>query len=395
MNSNIAPYAVLVIGAGPAGIVSAYHLHKQNISYVVYDRAKTIGSTWHSLYPSLRLNTTRFYSHLPELKFPWRDGFYPTGKQYFTHLQTFVQKHHLNIRLGVDVIRVSAENGLWRVETSQGIEYFQAVVSATGIFNNPSMPKIDGMETFEGCILHAKDFVDPYQVTNQRVLVVGNGPSGVDIAVASSHTAKQVAIAIRNGIMMKPRYPRGLPGHAWMMLADILPKAWCKALMSWVSKAGYGDTSALGLKPPTDKGSITSYQGRDLIDAVRAKKVQPVSAPIRFCGRHVELADGTTFEADTIIMATGYEPVLHKYLDIPMQFSEVYFEATPQCEWVLGGNGQRGFPLLDRSTHPNGREILGHKGIYVVGVWYKGKGAMYNINQEARIMAEQVKAYLA
>jgi putative flavoprotein involved in K+ transport len=274
---------VLIIGAGPAGIASAYALQQAGIAYVVFDRAETIASTWNSLYPSLRLNTTRFFSHLPAMRFPWRYGIFPNGRQYHSYLLRFVAKHKLNIRLGISVQRVSPEGNGWRVETSQGVHHFRAVICATGIFGSPVMPKIAGMEVFGGRILHAHDFHHPNQVTGEHVLVVGNGPSGVDIAVACANTAQSVAIAIRSGVTFKRRYPYGLPQHAWMMLGALLPKAWCQKLLLWVGKADFGDVSHLGLPTPQGRGSITAYQGRELIDAVERKRVKPVNAPVKFC----------------------------------------------------------------------------------------------------------------
>lgn len=383
---------VLVIGAGPAGIASAYALQQAGISYVVYDRATTIASTWNALYPSLRLNTTRFFSHMPGMRFPWRDGIFPTGRQYHNYLLRYVAQHRFNIRLGISVQRVVRDGDQWRVESSVGVEYFRAVVCATGIYGRPIMPTIEGMHTFSGRFLHAHDFKHPNQVTGEHVLVVGNGPSGIDIAIASSRTAHRVDIGIRTGVTMRRRYPLGLPMHLWMMIGARLPLAWCKKLLTRLGRLNFGDTTRDGLPPPP-KGStvITAYHGRELLDAVRARQVHPVAAPVRFEGAMVTLADGTCITPDTVIMATSYAPVLHEYLEVPMQFSTVFFEPGTPCAWEIGPNGQRDFPLLDRSVVPNGRQVVGQPGLYVVGVWYKGRGAMYNFNVEARIMAQQVK----
>lgn len=386
---------VLVIGAGPAGIASAYFLERAGISYRVVDRAAEIGSTWNSLYPSLRLNTTRFYSHLPGMRFPLHYGLFPSGRQYHDYLRRFVERHHFHIHLNTDVWRVLPEDGLWRVEASDGVWLYPAVISATGIFGSPVLPRIEGMDAFAGELIHAHDFRHPDQVAGKRVLVVGSGPSGVDISVAAAEVTASVHLAIRSGISLYRRYPYGLPTHAWLMLSLLLPKKWCNKLMRLVSKVEYPDQEKYGLKKPAPgEGGITAYQGPELLNAVKAGKVQPVTAPVRFYGRCVELADGSSREYDMVIMATGYQPVLHEYLEIPMQYDESFWTPPGPCEWEIGPNGQRGFPLLDRTQHPNGRQVVGHPGLYVVGVYYKGKGAMYNINLEARIAAEQIKAYL-
>src|SRR5688500_11073336 len=111
---------VLIIGAGPAGISCAYMLQNAGISYRVVDKATVIASTWADLYPSLRLNTTRFFSHLPDKKFPLRYGMFPSGKQYHRYLVDYCQENNLNIHLGVTVYRVVPDQNGWCVETSEG-----------------------------------------------------------------------------------------------------------------------------------------------------------------------------------------------------------------------------------------------------------------------------------
>jgi cation diffusion facilitator CzcD-associated flavoprotein CzcO len=277
-----------------------------------------------------------------------------------------------------------------------GVYLYKTVISATGIFGSPVMPEIPGMTDFQGEVYHAHEFKDPQQVKNQRVLVVGSGPSGVDIAVAAAEVAASVKIAIRSGITLKRRYPFGLPSHFWMMLGLMLPEKWCNRLMKWVGKQGYPDQEKYGLKKPAPgEGGITAYQGPELLNAVKAGKVTPVPAPVQFDAGGATLADGTYQALDTVIMATGYVPVLHQYLNIEMQYNDHFWEAPAPCEWEIGPNGQRGFPLLDRNQHPNGRQVLGHPGLFIVGVYYKGKGAMHNMNIEAAIAAQQIQAYLA
>jgi hypothetical protein len=77
-----------------------------------------------------------------------------------------------------------------------------------------------------------------------------------------------------------------------------------------------------------------------------------------------------------------------------MQYSTEEWKPSSACDWMIGSNGQRGWPMRDTSQHPNGRQVLGYAGLYLVGVFYKGKGAMYNFNVEANIAAEQIQTYL-
>lgn len=393
---TLAPEDVLIIGAGPAGIASAYALEQAGISYKVIDRAHEIGHTWNSLYPSLKLNTSRYYSHMPEKPFPDSYGMFASGQQYHDYLLEFVTEHDFNIELGIAVQRVVPEGGLWRVETSAGIWHYRSVISATGIYDNPQMPDIAGMDDFAGELYHAHDFNDPAQVADKRVLVIGNGPSGIDISVASGAVAASTHIAIRSGVKLSRRYPLGLAKHTWLLLGEHLPKAWCRRLLKFAGQFDYGDTAQYGLAAPAPgSGGMTGYQGPELLDAVTSGAVTPMVGPERLTKTGVIFADGQQQDYDVIITATGYMPVLHRYLDIEMQYNDAAWQPQSACDWEIGPNGQRGWPLRDTSTHPNGRQVAGHPGLYLVGVFYKGKGAMFNMNVEAQIAAEQIQAYLA
>lgn len=388
---------VLVIGAGPAGINAAYALRQAGLEYRVIDRAAALASTWSSLYPSLRLNTSRFFSHFPERRFPLHYGLFPSAQQYHSYLVKWADDQDLQIDFGLDVYRVAPRaDGLWQVETSAGIESYRAVIPATGVFNNPQMPAIEGMESFTGDMMHSRDFRHPNQVKGKRVMVVGNGPSGTDISIAAAPVAADgfAYLAIRTGVDLRPRYPYGLPRHAWMLLGSYLPDKICQWIQRQTEALKYnmGDFSIW--EAPPNSGSAVAYRGPELLNALRAGQVKAMPPPIRFDTKGAELADGSYLELDAVIMATGFLPVLHQYLDIAMRFSREMAYPAAGCDWDIGPNGVRGWPLRDVSQHPNGRQVLGYEGLYLVGVFYKGRGAFYNMTVEAAIAAEQITAQL-
>lgn len=389
---------VLIIGAGPAGINAAYALEQAGIEYRIIERTQQLAPTWNSLYPSLRLNTSRFFSELPGRRFPLRWGIHPTAKQYYRYLTDWAAEQQFAIEYGIEVHRVApCEDGSWQVETSTGAERYRAVIPATGVFDNPQLPDIDGMDSFAGDIMHSRDFRHPDQIRGKRTLVVGTGPSGADIAVAAGQVAADgfTWLAIRSGVDLRPRYPYGLPRHAWMMLGEALPERYCVWLQRQTGKIEYNMGDFGVWQSPPNTGSGVGYRGPELLNALREGQVRPVQQPIRFDTKGVTLADGKYIELDAVIMATGYFPVLHKYMDIEMQYSKAMYYPETGCDWDIGPNGIRGWPLRDVSEHPNGRQVLGHPGLYLVGVFYKGRGAFYNMTVEARIAAEQITQYLA
>lgn len=372
---------VIVIGAGPAGIASAYYLEQAGISYRVVDAASEIATTWNSLYPSLRLNTSRFFSHMPGRRFPLSFGLFPTGKQYHRYLLEYVRQHDFNIDLGVTVHRVYPEGRGWRVESSEGSEWYPAVISATGRFGAPIMPTFPGMEAFKGEIIHAKDYLSPESCRGKRVMVVGNGPSGVDIATElGEYAALPVLLSQRTGVVLRPRYPLGLPKHLWMIIGEFLPESIGKRLVSAVNGLRFRDLDRIGIRVPTNEAESSAAggtRGKELINAVKAGKVQCVAGPACFMPDYIELADGVMVGADVVIMATGYRPVLYDYLDISCDADD------------------QGWPCrLDDLDEGGKRQVAGYPGLYLVGVFYKGKGAMYNFNTEAEQAVCEIQAHL-
>lgn len=377
---------VLVIGAGPAGIACAYFLQQAGIDYEVIDRADVIAATWAAQYPSLRLNTTRFFSHMPGMKFPLHYGLFPTARQYHHYLTQFVARHRLKITLKVAVQRVSREGIGWRVETSRGTDWYPAVVVASGRFSNPYTPPIHGLADFSGQVLHSHEYKGPQPFTGQRVMIIGNGPSGVDLAVELPQAARHpVYLAMRTGIVLRPRYPYGLPKHLWMMLAEVLPAPLGPWLEQKALSAKYEHLEKVGIKVPRpgQESGAAGTRGPELIRAVRAKQVQPVDAPVGFAGQTVTLADGTSRDIDTLILATGFAPALD-FLDVDYATDR---EGLPLRDEVPFA--------VDRTYKPHtGYQVKGQPGLYITGIFYQGKGAMFNFNLEGEIVTRQIADYL-
>ena len=375
---------VLVIGAGPAGLASAAFLEQAGISYRVIDRADVIASTWSNLYPSLRLNTTRFYSHLPGQRFPVKYGLFPTGREFHAYLERYSKSHDFNIHLGVTVDRACPEENGWCVITSEGSAWYRAVISATGRFCKPCTPTFPGTDEFQGQILHACDYVGPEPFTGKRVMVVGNGPSGVDIAAELGRVAAQpVLLSQRTGVVLRPRYPWGLPKHIWMMIADVLPDAVGKPLMDKIESLKFENLDEIGLKVPRteeESSAAGGTRGHELIKAVKAGRVKSVDGPNHFEADSVVLTDGSRHVVDAVVMATGYQPALFNYVDLEVECN--------RDGWPMRVDEQPGDVTSGK------REVAGYLGLYLVGTYYQGKGALYNMGVEAQQAVEEIRARL-
>jgi cation diffusion facilitator CzcD-associated flavoprotein CzcO len=267
------------------------------------------------------------------------------------------------------------------VETSEGTAWYPCVIIATGKFGNPIIPYIEGQETFEGRLMHSQAFRDPEAHRGERVLIAGNGPSGVDIAVAlAGVAARPVLLSIRSDLLIARRYPYGLPDGYWRVLLRWLPERISKPLNQHISWHPHRDVGVLGVKRGRNRvereGTSAPVRGRELIDAVKRGEVRTVAGLSRLYGRCAILNDTSQHEVDTVILATGYRPVLN-YLDIPFE------------------TDRDGWPLRDTSENPEGMEVAGYPGLYLVGRFYQGNGPIYNMQVEARMAVAQIQRRLA
>lgn len=173
---------VAVIGAGPAGVAAALALKDAGIRPTVFDRADSVASSWRGRYDRLRLNTCRPFSHLPDRRFPKGTPMFPSREQLIEHVERHAAEDGIEMRLGTSVEAISRSDGGWAMQTSAGEIHAPQVVVATGHQNEPTIPQWEGSEDFRGRLLHSSEYRNPEEFQGEKVLVVGPGCSGMEIA---------------------------------------------------------------------------------------------------------------------------------------------------------------------------------------------------------------------
>ena len=179
----------LIVGGGQAGLATAYHLSRRGLPYLVLDASPRIGDSWRRRWPSLRLYSPARYDSLPGMPFPAPRHSFPSGREMADYLETYAKRFRLHVRSGVEVDRLTREDG--RYVVTAGERRFEAdnVVVATGVMQRPLVPPFAAELDPAITQLHSSDYRSPAQLREGPVLVVGASHSGADIAyeVAPEH----------------------------------------------------------------------------------------------------------------------------------------------------------------------------------------------------------------
>lgn len=189
------PLDVVVIGGGQAGLATSFWLRRAGIEHVVLDDANQPAGAWARTWPSLRAFSPPQYSSLPGWLMPrWEgDGGFPPREHVVDYLTEYELRYDLPVQRPVRVGSVHDAGERLRVEatTPSGPMTWLArtVVSATGTWSRPFIPSVPGRSAFTGTQLHSARYRTPDALTTGRVLVVGGGNTGAQLAaeLTASH----------------------------------------------------------------------------------------------------------------------------------------------------------------------------------------------------------------
>jgi len=313
-------HGVVIIGAGPAGVSMALSLRDRGLRPLLIERGDHVGAAWSGRYDRLKLNTGRAFSHLPGRPYPKGTPMFPTRDHVVEHIQGRARAAGLELRLGTRVERLSRGNGSWTVETGDGEIDARQVVLATGYENEPLIPDWGGRERFAGDLIHSAEYRNADRFRSRRVLVVGAGSSGMEIAhdVATGGAAK-VWLAVRTPpTIMSREGPGGLPGE-WIGTALLhFPTRFGNALARFGSRQDFGDLSEYGLPVPQEglmtrfrrDGTVPAIVDKEVVEAVKQGTVEVVGAVESLDSAGAILAGGSRVEPDAVICATGYRRAL-------------------------------------------------------------------------------------
>lgn len=308
------PVAV-VIGAGPAGLASAACLSRRGIAVRIFEQATDVGSAWRSHYERLRLHTVKSHSALPGLAFPATASKYPSRSEVIAYLEAYARHHRLEPEFGEKVTEVRPAGEGWRVLTASGIEaHAPAVVVATGANRVPRMPDFPGRDDFRGRVLHSRDYRNPVPFVGQRVLVIGMGNTGAEIALDLAESGVPVAVSVRSPLNIVRRDFLGRPTQLSAIMLDRLPPAIGDAIAGLLRDLSVGDLRRWGIRTselsPLQQLRVegrTPVIDIGTVAAIRRGAIRILPGVERFDPAGVAFVDGRAERFDTVLMATGFE----------------------------------------------------------------------------------------
>lgn len=306
---------VCVVGGGPAGLAMARNLVAHRVPCVVLERHSDVGGLWDQnnpgspVYDSAHFISSKSQSHFHDFEMPAEYPDYPSQRQILDYMYAFTDAYALrqHIRFDTAVERAESTGDGWRVTTADG-EVLDAsnLVCANGTNWHAVMPHYPG--TFTGELRHAQTYRSMSEFAGKRVLIIGAGNSGCDIACDAAQSADAAYISMRRGYHFIPKHIFGIPSDEFAASGPHLPMWVEQRVFGLMLKAINGNTRRLGLPKPDHRLFETHpILNTQLLHFLSHGDITAKPDIARFEGSTVHFTDGTSVDVDVILCATGYE----------------------------------------------------------------------------------------
>ena len=315
-----------IIGAGPSGLAMAAEFKRREVSYDHFERQAGLGGVWEienpgtPMYQSAHLISSKTQSGFWD--FPMPDSYpdYPKHNQVLHYLKAYADYHRLEpaIQFDTEVQSVHVSEDSAQVTIGEKTHTYRGVVCASGCNWEPNLPSIPG--DFSGEIRHVVSYRDSSEFAGKRVLIVGLGNSGADIACDAARAAKCAVVSVRRGYYFVPKHIFGIPADVFANEGPHLP-LWLEGpVFGALLRLIMGDVRRLGMPKP-DHALLQTHpiMNDQLVHHLRHGDVSIQGDIKAFHGPNVEFIDGSSAEFDLVLFATGYTRRIayldSKYLD--------------------------------------------------------------------------------
>ncbi len=370
-----------VIGAGPSGLTTLKNFSQAGIPVECFDAAADLGGVWNiaqpsgSVYESTHLISSKRMTEFRDWPMPAEFPEYPSHVQALEYLRSYAEHFRLLplIQFSTRIECVEKCGNHWLVRFANGTtRRYRGVVIANGHHHVPNMPMIPG--EFRGEFIHSQEYKSAAQLRGKRVLIIGAGNSGCDIAVEAAQQAASCTLSMRRGYHIVPKFLRGYPTDQWgeLLLRWRVPLFLRRWILARGTYTGLGWPENFGLPKPDHRFLETHpLINSQLMYYAGHGRIHPQPAVVEFQGHEAIFSDGTRAAFDLVIAATGYQ------IDFP-------FISRAALNW------REGLPRLYlHAFHPHDDSL------FVAGMIQPDSGQWGLTDLQTRLMAQFLLARAA
>ena len=309
-----------LIGAGPMGLAMAKVLKEQGIPFQGFELNSDVGGLWDidgpksTMYETAHLISSKRMTEFTDFPMKEETAEYPSHRELKHYFQDFTD--HFGLRdtylFNTEVLKTESLGGpgdgwkvTWQNEDGEQSGEFKGILIANGTLSEPNLPTFKG--DFDGEIIHSSEYRYPSQLTGKKILVVGAGNSGCDIAVDAIHHGAKCDLSMRRGYYFVPKYVFGKPADTMGGLIK-LPMWLKRRIDSVILKWFVGDPQKYGFPKP----DYQLYESHPVVNSLVLYHAGHGDIKIRkdidhLDGKTVHFTDGSSDDYDMILAATGYK----------------------------------------------------------------------------------------
>lgn len=317
MIDTATPQRMLIVGAGSSGLAVAKNFLHHGIPFDCIEREDDVGGNWYygrpasSVYRSTHLISSKRLTEYTDYPMPADYPEYPSQEQAWEYLKAYARHFKLYdaITFNTSIERLEPAAGIWQAKFSDGrAARYRGVVICNGHNWDPKWPELPGR--FDGLSLHSAEYKTPEVLAGRRVLVIGAGNSGCDIAVESSQHAAVTMHSVRRGYHYLPKFLLGKPIDACgeRLLNWRLPLWLRRAITRVLVRLSLGPPWRVGLQAPDHK----LFESHPIINSqlyyyLGHGRIRPKPDVAELMPDGVRFVDGSQEQFDVIVYATGFK----------------------------------------------------------------------------------------